>query len=544
MGLTVQQFVKHLTETGIMSVDELGEVRQALPSNLDFTLDGQDAQSLAQELVRQHRLTEYQAKVLCGGQPGLTLGSYIILDDLGSGGMGRVFKAQHRRMKRVVALKVLSPSAMQSPESVQRFQREVEAAAKLNHPNIVAAYDADEEQGIHYLVMEYVEGKSLGEKVAEQPLDVPTTINYILQAAYALRYAHQQGVVHRDIKPTNLLLDASGVVKVLDMGLARVDHHPGVEEPGQKLTQAGQIMGTIDFMSPEQAEDTRQADARSDIYSLGCTMYALLTGEVPYEGDTVMRKLLAHRHAPIPSLREKRPDAPKELEIIFRRMVAKRQVDRYQSMSEVIEALERCAASPSEGPASGMLKHAFGSGSHPVVRRTDGDSSLRATVPEEDLILKEDADRLKAEQAAKTPSSSELIKLTCRCGHRFAVKGGHAGKRVKCPACKETVLVQQGEPKSNATAAPAAAPPITVQCAQCGKRLTVSGKLAGKKVKCTQCTALIKIDSASTVVAAKETGGQKINARCGCGKQLMVGSHLAGKTIRCPSCSAPVKVPK
>ncbi len=569
MGLTVQQFVRNLTETGIMSVDELGELRQALPhENLDFTLNGQDAQSLAQELVRQHKLTEYQARLLCGGEPGLTLGSYIIMDDLGRGGMGRVFKAQHRRMKRVVALKVLSPTAMQSPESVQRFQREVEAAAKLNHPNIVAAYDADEEQGVHYLVMEYVEGTSLGDRVAGDPLDVPCTINYILQAAYALRYAHQQGVVHRDIKPTNLLLDASGVVKVLDMGLARVDNRPGVlpEEPGQKLTQAGQIMGTIDFMSPEQAEDTRQADARSDIYSLGCTMYSLLTGEVPYDGDTVMRKLLAHRNNPIPSLIAKRTDVPKELEAIFHRMVAKRPADRYQTMSEVIEALETCASSPTEGPASGMLKHAFGSGSYPIVRRADAETSAlgadptlasrpaapRVAVPEEELILKEDADRLKAEQAARRPPpSNDLIKLACYCGHRFAVRSDHAGKKVKCPSCKETMLVHRAEEK--APVPPTSAAPISVQCGQCGKRLTVSAKLAGKTVKCSQCSSPIKIvaavsaerdEPASSAKRAKATNSQKISARCKCGKQLTASVNLAGKTVKCPSCSAPIKVPR
>ena len=225
---SVQEFIKNLTDSGMMSEDELKGILDTVMAESASAQGAAGVDALARELIRRQKITEYHADLLASGGEGLTLGSYVILDEIGSGGMGRVYKAQHRRMKRTVALKVLS-EALRSPRAVQRFQREVEAAAKLNHPNIVAAYDADEENGVHYLVMEYVDGTSLADYIGlNGPLPVATTLDYILQAAYALRYAHQQGVVHRDIKPANLLLTSAGVVKVLDMGLARVDDEGGL----------------------------------------------------------------------------------------------------------------------------------------------------------------------------------------------------------------------------------------------------------------------------------------------------------------------------
>lgn len=277
----------------------------------------------------------------------LLLGNYLILEKLGQGGMGMVLKAMHRRMHRTVALKVLAPNVADSPDAVQRFQREVEAAARLTHPNIVTAFDADTSQGTVFLVMEYVSGRDLSSVVkAQGPFPVSQAISIILQAARGLQYAHEHGVVHRDIKPANLLLSDDGVVRILDMGLARIDDPTGAGD-GQ-LTATGAVMGTIDYMSPEQALDTRQADARADIYSLGCTLYYLLTGQAVYPESTMMKRLLAHREAAIPSLSAAisagqsavAPGVLTGLETLFRKMIAKRPEDRYQSIQEVVAILE------------------------------------------------------------------------------------------------------------------------------------------------------------------------------------------------------------
>ncbi len=334
MPIPLQEFVKQLEDSRILASDTLQDF---LPPRRD----PKDSEDLARELVRQKKLTKFQAEEVWRGRgKSLVLGNYTILDKIGAGGMGQVFKAEHRRMRRVVAVKMLPDAMLKNAAVVARFEREVMAAAKLNHPNIVTAFDADNANGVHLLIMEYVEGTDLAALVKKNgPCAVEQAVNYILQAARGLEAAHALGIVHRDIKPANLLLDQKGVVKILDMGLARLSADADLGKQAE-LTNTGAIMGTVDYMAPEQALDTKTADARADVYSLGCSLFYLLTGQATYQGDTLMKKLLAHREQPIPSIRTIRPEVPEQIDAVYRQMVAKRIEDRYQTMTELIVDLE------------------------------------------------------------------------------------------------------------------------------------------------------------------------------------------------------------
>jgi serine/threonine protein kinase len=262
---------------------------------------------------------------------------YRVVRLLGAGGMGAVYEAEHRVMQRPVALKVINRAFTARPAVVERFRREVRAAARLSHPNIVTTFDAEDAGSTLFLVMEYVEGINLARVVKEHgPLPVAEACAYVRQAALGLQHAHERGMVHRDVKPENLVRCGDGTVKVLDFGLAALT----TERGGDGLTEANAIMGTPDYMAPEQAENAHRADIRADVYSLGCTLYHLLTGRVPYPEATALRRILAHKEQPIPSLRKARPDAPPELAAVLARLLAKKPGERYQTPGEVATALE------------------------------------------------------------------------------------------------------------------------------------------------------------------------------------------------------------
>jgi hypothetical protein len=266
---------------------------------------------------------------------------------LGEGGTGQVFQARHQKLGRLVALKIIRPDLVADPEVVGRFYREVQLLSRLTHPNIVHAYDAGPIGRTHFLVMEYVAGIDLSQLVKQKgPLPVAEACAYVRQAALGLQHAHAQGLVHRDIKPPNLLLTHGGehgaLVKLLDLGLARLAGKDGVAS-GEKtslLTPAGALsMGTPDYMAPEQALDFHAADIRADIYSLGCTLWYLLTGQPPFPGGTLAVKLLAHQQRELPALEQLRPNVPASLALVIRRMLAKAPDERYQTPLEVAEAL-------------------------------------------------------------------------------------------------------------------------------------------------------------------------------------------------------------
>ncbi len=339
-NLTGQQFVDALESSGILAPSRLQRVRDGyLQPFVEERCGG-----LAANLVRDGLLTTYQATVLLrGGDDPLLLDRYVILEAIGSGGMGVVYKARHVSMDRIVALKVLPRSLEDASRTIRRFQREIKATARLSHPNIVTALDAHDAGGTHFLVMEYVDGRNLMDVVrAHGPLPLEESVRIIMQVADALAEAHRKGIVHRDIKPSNILLQPDGQAKLLDLGLARISRLNADDITISALTQDGLAMGTEAFMPPEQARDSKTADARADIYSLGCTLFYLVTGRPLFVKRTPVLTMVAHREEPPTPLREVREEAPVKLDALFRRMVSKSPDNRPQSMDEVQSALHAC----------------------------------------------------------------------------------------------------------------------------------------------------------------------------------------------------------
>jgi tRNA A-37 threonylcarbamoyl transferase component Bud32 len=262
---------------------------------------------------------------------------YRVLRELRRGGMGVVYQARQTAMDRQVVIKVISRALLDHPDALARFRREVRAAANLAHPNIVIAHDAEQVGDLQMLVMEFVPGQSLAEVLQKRgPLPVREACEYVRQAALGLQHAFEQGMVHRDVKPHNLMLTPKGQVKVLDFGLAKVASE---RAPGKGLTAANVYMGTPDYCAPEQALDARSADTRADVYSLGCTLYCLLAGRPPFQEDTAVKTILAHAEKEPTPLPDLRPDVPSELWAVLARVLAKDPRDRYQTPGDVAQAL-------------------------------------------------------------------------------------------------------------------------------------------------------------------------------------------------------------
>ena len=294
------------------------------------------ANDLAQRLIRDRLLTDYQAKrLLAGKSHGMVLGKYVILDRIGSGSMGRVYKATHQLMGRVVALKIIAPEIVSNERAVARFYREMKLVGRLDHPNVVRAFDSDSSNNVLYIVMEYVQGRSLAQLLKDGPFPPIDVVNYAAQAALGLDHAHQQGIVHRDIKPSNLLLTDEKVIKVLDLGLGVLME---AESHATFATADGIAVGTVDYMSPEQACG-KDVDGRSDLYSLGCAMYHLITGRHAFPGESPIERLgkrISGRPTPIT---DHRPDLPPSLIAVMDKLMASKPADRYQTGQEAADAL-------------------------------------------------------------------------------------------------------------------------------------------------------------------------------------------------------------
>jgi eukaryotic-like serine/threonine-protein kinase len=264
-------------------------------------------------------------------------GRFEILELIGKGGMSSVFKAHDRLLDRIVAIKVLHPHFTEDEEYVERFRREARSVAQLSHPNIVTVIDRGEDAGRQYIVFEYVEGENLKQLLERTgPMSVHEALDMALQMARALSFAHGRGLIHRDVKPQNVLLNAEGQAKMTDFGIAR-----SVDVQGVTIT--GTVLGTSEYIAPEQARG-QQVDAQTDVYSLGVVLYELLTGNVPYDGDNFVTVALRHVNEPVPSVLERRPDAPPRLALAVEQAMAKSPGERYESMDELVGELEDCLA--------------------------------------------------------------------------------------------------------------------------------------------------------------------------------------------------------
>ncbi len=363
-------FLHRLKQSRLLSEELLGHV-----ARLAEEVAPED---LPTALVSDGILTPLQAHGLASGngEP-LVIGPYQLLEEVGRGGMGRVYKALHTVMGRVVALKVIAPERARAERARDLFLREVRSVTRLNHPNVVLAHDANEADGVLYLAMEYVEGRPLDALVRSQgPLDAAQACEVVRQAARGLQHAHEMGVIHRDIKPSNLLIgcgpgggacpgkeDRRGhlasevVVKIADFGLARLQGLHGGDTVAQGA--AGGFLGTPDYVAPEQCSDSRLADCRSDLYSLGCTLFFALTGRPPFAEGNVMEKLMQHATAPPPALQAVRADVPAGLAAVVARLLAKEPNRRFQTAAELAAALAPWCdggrlrlSGPAAGPAS------------------------------------------------------------------------------------------------------------------------------------------------------------------------------------------------
>lgn len=394
MGISkpkVDSFLDLVRRSGLVEKDRLD---RALAESGNAGDADAEADAVAQRLIDAGLVTRWQCdKLLEGRHKGFFLGKYKLLDRLGSGGMSTVYLAEHTLMQRRVAIKVLPKERVEDSSYLARFQLEAQAAAAVDHRNIVRAYDIDNDGAIHYIVMEYVEGSDLQRMVQNDgPLDYPIAAEYIRQAAEGLAHAHQAGLIHRDVKPANLLVDQHNVVKLLDLGLARFT---GEDRASLTVAHDENVLGTADYLPPEQAIDSHGVDARADLYSLGCVLYYLLTGHPPFPTGTLPQRLVAHQKQPPPDIHIDRPDAPDDLIAICLRMMAKKPDQRYQSAAEVAAALTdwltahgHSIGPQGSGPSTRLAAAATGNKPGAGARRASGGSSgsgLRRAAPAKGL---------------------------------------------------------------------------------------------------------------------------------------------------------------
>jgi serine/threonine-protein kinase len=426
-----------LRRTQLLAPEQADEVARELAPH------SADARALGEYLVKIDWLTTYQLHLLLAGQwDDLTVGPYQVLGRLGEGAVSEVFKAWDTLRGRTVALKVLRQHLISNTDMVRQFHREVQAITRLSHPNVIKTFDAHREGRKHYFAMEFVEGMDLGRYVHQVgPLAVEQACDYARQAAQGLQHAHQSGLVHRDVKPANLFLlhpplpatpggplrrGPDSVVKIIDWGLARclgAGGEQGSPPPEASIwgleAEKGSLIGTADYIAPEQASDPTLVDIRADIYSLGCTLYFLLTGRPPFQGGSLMQKLLQHREAEPPSLKHDRPDVPDELDALVLKMLAKAPEDRPQIPLLVVTPLRRfCTAALVRPGAAG----APSSGSLPRPGNSPG-TATNLPRPQTHSALTRPSTHSNLSRPGDAPSTSLNLPRPGHNGH-----GGHRGR--------------------------------------------------------------------------------------------------------------------
>ncbi|MFM7205133.1 MAG: protein kinase domain-containing protein [Planctomycetaceae bacterium] len=379
MVQSVDEFLQVARRSGLVEDSRLMAIAQPWVGHA-----GPPPEPLLEALVTAGLLTRWQIEQLLKGKyKGFTLGKYRLLRLLGAGGMSSVYLAEHATLHSKAAVKVLPVKRVDQTSYLARFEREARQSARLNHPNIVRTFDLDTAGAVHFIAMEYVDGIDLHAKVKRDgPLPVREAADYIRQAATGLQHAHEEGLVHRDVKPANLMLDTRGTIKVLDLGLALA----GGDEDGSLTREHDEkVLGTADYLAPEQATDSHKADRRSDIYSLGCTLYYLLVGKAPFASGKLAERLQSHLHKPPPNLLDQRPDVPVALADLYFRMLQKHPDGRPQSAQEVADALAAwlaasgpVAAGRPEGPRRPLPRRSAGghdAGGGVVVRSGPGSGS-------------------------------------------------------------------------------------------------------------------------------------------------------------------------
>jgi len=418
--ISAEKFLELVDKSGLVERELLTPVLDGLKQTDHAAW--QDSERMAERLIEAKLLTRWQCdKLLKGAYKRFLLGQYKLLGHLGTGGMSSVYLAEHTIMHCPRAVKVLPPSRVDDSSYLARFRQEARAAAQLNHPNIVQTFDIGDDNGTHYIVMEYVEGRDLQNIVKELgPTEFETAANYIRQAAEGLGYAHQKGLIHRDIKPANLLVDSRGIVKLLDLGLARfVDQ----KQPSLTIAHDENVLGTADYLAPEQAVDSHNVDSRADIYSLGCTLYFLLTGHPPFPTGTLPQRIYMHQHKAPASIYEDRPDAPQALVDLCLRMMAKSPEARCQTADEVASSLATWLAARQAGSNGGL-----GGGSSGELRRTPLPPPRRgtATLPRpprrekpssvDDTVADFDRETIKGGPASRPQSDFNPARAEARLG--------------------------------------------------------------------------------------------------------------------------------